>query len=205
MDWTSPAERWHGNTAWSPEGKRRPCKPRTTWRSSAERKRKEIRWHSGCAATTSAKDRHGRRAFLNGFRCPAVALGVLSFLHLDTLSSSFTCLHASSFTFLSFPLMWLCPSTLSWYCRMGLSSLVGEAKGIACDHEKRTRDLDFSSRSSLEHFGFVCRVPTNSGRLHFTVARVLFIYFYFRITVLFKSVSLVYIFKTALNSRLYFI
>ena len=45
---------------------------------------------------------------------------------------------------------------------MGLSSLVGGAKRIDYDHEKQTRDLDFSSCSSLEHFGFVCRVPTNS-------------------------------------------
>jgi len=77
-------QRWIGNIlrrdsnniaitslTWTPEGKKRQDRPRTTWVRSAEREQKEMGWQSWKVATTSARDRDGWKAFLNGLRCPA--------------------------------------------------------------------------------------------------------------------------------------
>ena len=45
--------------------------PRTAWRRSPERERKEMGWQSWRMATSSAKDRDGWTAFWNVLRCPA--------------------------------------------------------------------------------------------------------------------------------------
>jgi len=55
---------------WAPEGKRRPGRPRATWRRSVEEWR-EMGWQSWGTATGSARDQDGWRAVLNGLRCPA--------------------------------------------------------------------------------------------------------------------------------------
>ena len=75
LDWTRIAEMATDNIArttltWAPEGKRRRGRPRMTRRRSAEREREEMGWQSWRAATTSAKDLEGWKAFLYSFKCP---------------------------------------------------------------------------------------------------------------------------------------
>lgn len=49
----------HNNTAmtWAPEGKRKRGRPKTTWRSTVEKERREVGWNSWDEARVTAADR----------------------------------------------------------------------------------------------------------------------------------------------------